>query len=402
MIGKNNIQNAICGSDPDCAIKISSFYSSVGSSEFYISIEPRSNLSIEESLLKLELSYLEVLKKYKISVDSCVFCRIFLSDIENQKQRIYTSSLYGLFSNAATSVIGQTGVNGESICILIYHVESCVALDRIKIYNGEFNKWKNDVIISGLNYSFLWNVNYSTIETRCPYNQTEIIFKDIDESIKRNKMSFLGNSIRSWIYVRDIDCHYSGMVDARKIFFAHEELNSMSRYLASTGIEGQSPDIDSLISVDMLSICNIKPEQIVRMEALDVMSATIDYGVTFERGLRINFGDRSHLYVSGTASINNKGEVVHVGDAQKQTLLALRNIEMLLRKQGANLGDLVYLIVYIRDFASASVVRTAVFDHVLREIPMIVVKASVCRPSWLVEIEGVAILSTVAEFPPFL
>ncbi|MFN2115781.1 MAG: sugar phosphate nucleotidyltransferase, partial [Anaerolineae bacterium] len=53
---------------------------------------------------------------------------------------------------------------------------------------------------------------------------------------------------------------------------------------------------------------------------------TIDYGVTFERGIRIRFGDRSHLHISGTASIDKCGEIVHPGDILKQTERTVANI----------------------------------------------------------------------------
>ena len=37
------------------------------------------------------------------------------------------------------------------------------------------------------------------------------------------------------------------------------------------------------------------------------MNRTSDYGVSFERGTAIEYGDRIHALISGTASIDNRG-----------------------------------------------------------------------------------------------
>jgi hypothetical protein len=118
-------------------------------------------------------------------------------------------------------------------------------------------------------------------------------------------MTLRNNTVRTWIYVRDVDNHYAGMVKARRELFDKIGLTSQTRYIASTGIEGKSADPHSLLTMDALSIGNIKEEQIVRMEALKNLSSTSVYGVTFERGTRLLFGDRSHIHISGTASIDS-------------------------------------------------------------------------------------------------
>jgi enamine deaminase RidA (YjgF/YER057c/UK114 family) len=123
--------------------------------------------------------------------------------------------------------------------------------------------------------------------------------------------------------------------------------------------------------------------------------------VTFERGLRIIFGDRSHLYISGTASVNNKGDVVHTGDVQAQTRRTVENLRALLREQGATLSDMAYVLVYIRNFHEWDLVRSVLKEEFGETIPLISCEARVCRPTWLFELEGVAIIPDQNEFPPF-
>ncbi len=143
-------------------------------------------------------------------------------------------------------------------------------------------------------------------------------------------------------------------------------------------------------------------KQIVRVEAPTHLSPTLLYGVTFERGLAVRFGDRSHVYISGTASINNKGEVLFIGDAEKQTRRTLENIRALLATQKGNLKDMAYFIAYARNFHDQEVIAGVLNDEIDREVPLIFVEAPVCRPAWLVELEGMAILPYRSDFPPFL
>ena len=121
------------------------------------------------------------------------------------------------------------------------------------------------------------------------------------------------------------------------------------------------------------------------------MNPTVEYGVTFERGRELVFGDRRHLYVSGTASIDTQGQILHVGDVRRQAARAIDNIEALLKASNAVLSDMRHLIVYLRDIADAAVVEAVIAGSALVAVPRIIVRAPVCRPGWLVEMEGMAI-----------
>ena len=138
------------------------------------------------------------------------------------------------------------------------------------------------------------------------------------------------------------------------------------------------------------------------MEALSHLSPTILYGVTFERGLRVRFGDRSHLYISGTASIDNKGNVLYLGDAEAQTRRTIENLRALLEEQDATLDDMAYAIVYARNGHDRQFVRKVLDKELGEKFPLIFVEAAVCRPTWLMEIEGVAIIPDKNGFAPFL
>lgn len=120
------------------------------------------------------------------------------------------------------------------------------------------------------------------------------------------------------------------------------------------------------------------------------MNPTHEYGVTFERGTSVSYGDRKHVYISGTASINDKGEVVHPGEVLKQARRALDNIAALLKEAACTMEDMAYLLIYLRDVADYKPVED-VMQALYPGVPKLILLAPVCRPGWLIEIEGMAL-----------
>lgn len=63
--------------------------------------------------------------------------------------------------------------------------------------------------------------------------------------------------------------------------------------------------------MDTYAVAGLQPEQIHFLYAPTHLNPTYEYGVSFERGTYVDYGDRRQIFISGTASINNKGEVVY-------------------------------------------------------------------------------------------
>jgi len=331
-----------------------------------------------------------------------VFSRLHVNDIKNQKSSLEKSELTAQLSQGSLSIIEQSPMHGGKICLFSY---------LIKSQNGKFiqektiqvdSDGKESTLIKGENYSMLWTANYSGKEKSDVKTQTDECFVTMTELIEKNNMTLLDNTIRTWVFVSDIDNNYHDMVMARKDFFSHKGLTENTRYIASTGIEGKGIAADSVVSVDALSIGGLQKDQLVRMEALENLSPTIKYGVTFERGHKIIFGDREHFYLSGTASIDSQGELLHPGDVQKQTLRTLENIRALLIPHNADIKDMAYMIVYLRNSGDRDMVSDVLQEHVPENLPYFLVEAPVCRPGWLVEIEGLGIKGAENKFSPFL
>ncbi len=371
-----------------------------GAEEFFLTVAVDEKADLRDELDALNDAYISALNEYGLNVGTAVFSRFFISDIVNMNDMLTESAVFNHASAGAVSVIQQMPVGGGSVSMLSYHIKRNGGLKKTALrYDND--GWQHGLWVEGDAYNLLWAANFFNTEYFNSHKQTAGVFKSYNEIIGSYDMTLLDNVIRTWFYVRDIDNHYKGLLDSRKGYFDSHGLTPDTRYIASTGIEGISRDVGALVGLDALAISNLSEKQIIRMEALDHLSPTINYGGTFERGTRIRFGDRSHLYISGTASIDRNGKVVHISDIGKQTRRTLENIAALLEPHGAVLSDMAYLIVYIRTVKYRSQVEEVLKDTVDDKIPLIFVESPVCRPTWLVEMEGIGIISDSNEFPPF-
>lgn len=117
---------------------------------------------------------------------------------------------------------------------------------------------------------------------------------------------------------------------------------------------------------------------------------------SFSRGLRLEFGNIVALLISGTASVDENGETVHVGDFRAQCRRTFRNITGLLASEGATWKDIVRTTCYLRDidrdYREFNEERTAFYsEEGLDPLPASTgIQAKLCRPDLLVEIEAIA------------
>jgi enamine deaminase RidA (YjgF/YER057c/UK114 family) len=381
--------------------RLSTFSAKTGFDEHFMAIETKPETSFPRALDELTENYLLALKRAGLSDDAVVFSRLFVSDMQNQKQQILSSPLFKQLTKGSLSVIEQKPVNGGPVSLLSYHLRCGKNALTKERFSHSPDGWQNSTLVKGKNYSLLLTVNFTSDAAADTYSQTKNIFGSLDKVIARSGMRLRDNTIRTWVFVSDIDANYADMVKARKELFIAHGLTEKSRYLASTGIQGRALSAGQIVSIDSLSIGGLRKEQIIRMEAPANLSPTFLYGVTFERGLRVQFGDRSHLYISGTASINNKGEVLFPGDAALQTSRTIENIRALLAAHHASINDMAYIIAYVRDLDDRKAVHTVLSKEMGNSIPLIFAEGAVCRPAWLVELEGVAVIPDKSEFPPF-
>ncbi len=135
------------------------------------------------------------------------------------------------------------------------------------------------------------------------------------------------------------------------------------------------------------------------IENKKVLCEAYDYPekVSFTRGMRVELDGCVMLFISGTASVDDKGESIHHGDIRAQTRRTFHNIAGLLESEGADWHDIVRTTCYLADFRhydEFNEVRNAFYvEQGLDPLPASTcIEARICRPELLVEIEAIAMI----------
>jgi enamine deaminase RidA (YjgF/YER057c/UK114 family) len=121
---------------------------------------------------------------------------------------------------------------------------------------------------------------------------------------------------------------------------------------------------------------------------------------SFSRGMRIDLNGLTILLISGTASIDEAGKSVHIGDFRAQCRRTFANITGLLASEGATWKDIVRTSCYLRDidrdYEAFNEERTQFYqEQGLDPLPASTgIEAKLCRPELLIEIEAIAMFRT--------
>lgn len=306
-----------------------------------------------------------------------VFMRCFISDASNQEQMVRD-----IFSDSpcALSVVQQPPLNGTKIALWAW------MMTNVKTQVSDSGLYA----VSHGNFRHLFSAG-NTIGAKDSETQTRLIMERYCMQLGVEGLSLEANCIRTWFFVNDIDNNYHGIVKARNDVFSGQGLTAKTHYITSTGIGGRQADPKTSSVMDAYAIDGIQKSQIHYLYAASHLNRTSDYGVAFERGCYVDYADRRHAFISGTASIDNKGQVLYKGDIVRQTHRMLENIGALLQEADMTIEDHVaQMIVYLRDISDYAVVKS-IFDQRCPGKPVVFVHAPVCRPSWLIETECMAV-----------
>lgn len=354
--------------------------------EYYISCHTKNAASAGEAMQILQKKLTEKLTESKLTQDNIAVLRIYCSDVYNQRPVINN-----FWQNAQKVYIGQTPLDSFYISLQAY----CLAGNQEKSLTRD-----NSLIIRHGSYESLWTLDYPSRIGNSEKQGDEIIRSMMSKMAGRGMIP-ARNLLRTWYYLRDIDNNYSGMIKSRLRNYEACGLAAATHSAASTGIEGQMPDPHALVSLHSLSTNGLNERQIVFLKALDHLSPTYDYGVNFERGTKVIFGDRFHCHISGTASIDKYGNVLHKHDVKKQLARTVENMEALLEEGGMSLRDLAAITVYLRDAQDYPAIANLISNIFPPSCAVNITHAPVCRPEWLIEIEGEAIKPAKSGYPDF-
>ena len=368
-----------CGNLPAFAA-VSRFQGSSGVTECHVTVQLSGDT--HEPLKTLDSAWHLALAAAGIHMESTIFRRMFCSDVANQATGLLeTRSAYP----GAFSVIGQPPLPAAKFALWSQHLVDPAGINDIVSEDSSCDLRRGPL-------THHWITGMTDPSDRDSAGQTRSVLENHHDWLACNGMTLAGHVVRTWWFARNIDADYQGLVDARRGFFAAHGLTRETHYIASTGIAGTPAQPEAKLALDSYAISGLRTEQVEYLCAPDHLCPTHDYGVTFERATAVSYADRHHVFLSGTASIDPAGRILHEGDVLRQLDRTLENIEALLAKAGANTGDLAVILASLRDPADGGVI-----EHALRErfgaVPFVLLHAPVCRPGWLVEIEGLAIVS---------
>ncbi|MCL1822300.1 MAG: Rid family hydrolase [Prolixibacteraceae bacterium] len=347
--------------------------------EYNLIISPQEVSDFEAQVNTVKDGLRQFMDDRNISADAVFLRRFFISDAANQCPLLEEMTK----CDGPVSIVEQPPLNG---CKVILWAILLAGKNITKETAG------NHGIIRHNGYTHILSTQMHSGEFQNESReQTDDIFCEYIHFLSKNQLTLKDNCLRTWLFVHDIDNNYRGMVNARNRIFSENGLDKNSHFIASTGIEGRHPVAAVKVLMDAYAVDGLRGEQIKFLSAPSHLNPTYEYGVAFERGTAIDYGDRRHIFISGTASIGSRGEILHNGDLTGQTARVFENIRALLKQAGADLNNVTCMIVYLRDIADYQLINKYMQQHYL-SIPHAIVLAPVCRPGWLVEVECVAVL----------
>ena len=342
--------------------------------------------------LDVVLDAYDALRKDVLNGYVAVFKRYYLSDAANQAEMVKERET----KECAVSIVEQPPLDGTKIAIWVYMMTGVqTRVSESGLYEVKQGKYRH-----------LWNGSAFNMAASSEY-QTHHLLSEYIEQLWKEGCTLADNCIRTWFFVSSVDLNYGGVVRARNQVFFTQGLTNQTHFIASTGIGGRQADPNVLVQFDNYAIDGIREQQIHYLYAPTHLNRTSDYGVSFERGTYIDYGDRRHVFISGTASIDNQGAVLHVGDVCRQTERMLENVDVLLAEAGADFSHVAMAIVYLRDAADYAAVRTLFAQRFPAGSGFgidrcLFVHAPVCRPTWLIEMECIAVVPVAEpDYQPF-
>lgn len=359
----------------DARACFSAFTGTGGVSEYHVMISATDVMAPYQQQLDAVLDAYQHLLETDLKGATAVFKRYFLSDASNQADDVIASDV----SDCAKSIIEQAPLDGTKIALWVY------------LMSGVSTRQTDSGLYEAAHgsYRHLWNGTAFNLAANSEH-QMRLLFNEYVMQLAQEECTLADNCIRTWLFVNDIDLNYGGVVRARNQVFFTQGLTPQTHFIASTGIGGRQQDANVLAQMDNYAVKGFTREQVHHLYASTHLNRTSDYGVSFERGTYVDYGDRRHVFISGTASIDNKGRIVHPKDVVKQTHRMWENVEALLAEAGCSYDEVGEMVVYLRDPSDYAVV-SKLYQERFPDKPYVIVLAPVCRPGWLVEMECMAV-----------
>ncbi|GHS99435.1 PTS cellobiose transporter subunit IIC [Bacteroidia bacterium] len=305
----------------------------------------------------------------------------------------------GHFGNLPVSIIAQPA--GKGIAVEVWTHDTCTNLQHKRVY--------------GLNYTTyedawgkaLWGLGAATADTALSFREQADYAFELMKGVLAAEGYTFDDIVRQWNYIPRIlttslengHCYqnYQLFNDIRQYYYGIYKRNSI--YPAATGIGTEA----GVVSLDFFAVKKneatritgiANPKQVnaysYGQEVLvgsPIQANELKKAPLFERAKYIGTNEEALVFISGTASI--LGELtIGINDVALQNRTTIANVTELTSQ--ANCSNYSYLRVYVKRPEDTDTIREICTQR-YGNIPVLYVKADVCRDNLLVEIEGEAI-----------
>ena len=281
-----------------------------------------------------------------------------------------------------------------------------VHIKGVKILTGQSQKVEMGSEVLGYHFNFP-DFEYLDIGGACFKNKPADFGDEVKgeyEKINRILKHYEfppGNIYRFWNFIMDIDGNYPAFNKVRDAYF---KKNSILKFSAATGIEAEIGR-EKRINLGLEAI-RPKESSLFRWETVssDMQSEAYDYlrevsgllsGPKFSRAVVLDFpaASQKKIYISGTSSVNRKGESIFPNDMEKNVEYVLQSFGHLLEKNGFSWNDLVSVYVYCKNKKAFEAFEKA-YSSKKFNFSYNLAFTNICRGNFLFEIEGIAAKSS--------
>jgi len=214
--------------------------------------------------------------------------------------------------------------------------------------------------------------------------QAAEVFQKIENALKSVGME-LSHIVRTWLYIDKILDWYDDFNEVRTNFF---NLKNVFEGLvpASTGVGVSNPDSAALVA-EVLAIKPLSAQIQIEKVGSPLQCPATDYKSSFSRAVEVKFSDYRRLYISGTASIDEDGNTIYVGDVKKQIARTMEVVGAILESRHMNWYNVSRAIAYFPDLANSYLLDDYCKRKSIPDMPIAIAHGDICRDDLLFEIE---------------
>ena len=215
--------------------------------------------------------------------------------------------------------------------------------------------------------------------------QAASTFCNLETALQEGGLAF-SDVVRTWLYLDKILDWYDEFNRVRDAFFRSRNVYG-GLVPASTGI-GSANVWQTAIATGAIAIRAKRPDAVCcRALPSPLQCPALEYGSSFSRAVEVETKVGRAVFISGTASIEPGGKTAWVGDPVRQLDLTMDVVEAILDSRGMTFQDTTRGILYLKEAAYLPLWQAWLAKRGLKNLPIGIAEADVCRDDLLVELE---------------